>query len=285
MRSRASRPPVLLAVDLSYQVYRASAAHPMLTSRRVFTGGLYGFLTTLAKTIRETQAERVVFCQDRKPYVRSIAYPDYKMLRKKNADDELLMMHKQSMKLVLDLLEVLGLPVWGVDGFESDDLIGHVVSQHRSRFDRIYAASNDSDLFQLLWCDHFFIYKDSIANLITAASLKKQHGLSPSEFMLSAALQGTHNDIEGIPGVGPVRAKNAVADPALLRQYQDKWGPLIARNLALIKLPHPEFPWDTRIPRAEKSYSAQALYRFCGRYDIDVTKSMLDAFDQLRDHQ
>lgn len=283
MTGRPSRAPILLAVDLSYQVYRASAAHPMLTSRRTFTGGLYGFLTTLAKTIRETRAEQLVICQDRKPYLRSLAYPEYKQLRKKNADDELLLMYSQSMKLVLDAIEAIGLPLWGVDGFESDDLIGHCVAQRRSRFDRIYAASNDSDLFQLLWCCHFFIYKDSIANLITGASLMEKKGLTPDQFMLATALQGTHNDIEGIPGVGEVRAAKAAKDPAILRVLQDKWGPIIARNLSLIKLPHPEFPWNTPLPGKTKHFSAQALYRFCGRYDIDVTKSMLDAFDQIQE--
>lgn len=283
MRSRDSRPPVLLAVDFSYQTYRAAAAHPMLTSRRTFTGGLYGFLTTLAKTIRETRADRLVICQDRKPYVRSLAYPMYKQLRKKREDDELLLMYQQSMKLVLDALEVLGFPVWGIDGFESDDLIGHCVAQHRSRFHKIYAASNDSDLFQLLWCEHFFIYKDSIAKLISGASLLKDKGLTPSQFMLATALQGTHNDIEGIAGVGEVRAAAAARDPALLRKLQDKNAELIARNLSLIQLPHPQFPWQAPIPKAEQSFSAQKLYRFCGRYDIDVTKAMLDSFSQLQE--
>lgn len=283
MRPRDSRAPVLLAVDLSYQTYRASAAHPMLTSRRTFTGGLYGFLTTLAKTIRETRAQRIVICQDRKPYIRSQAYPMYKQLRKKREDDELLMMYTQSMKLVLDALDVLGFPVWGIDGFESDDLIGHVVIQHRSRFDRIYAASNDSDLFQLLWCDRFLVYKDSIANVISGSSLLKDKGLTPSQFMLATALQGTHNDIEGIAGVGEKTAAKAARDPALLRRYQDSHGEIIARNLALIQLPHPEFPWNAQVPRLEKPFSAQALYRFCGRYDIDVTKAMLDSFEQLQD--
>jgi DNA polymerase-1 len=255
----------------------------MLTSRRTFTGGLYGFLTTLAKTIRETRADRLVLCQDRKPYLRSLTYPDYKQLRKKNADDELLLMYSQSMKLVLEAIEVIGLPLWGVDGFESDDLIGHCVAQRRSRYDRIYAASNDSDLFQLLGCEHFFIYKDSIANLVSGSSLMKNKGLTPDQFMLATALQGTHNDIEGIPGVGEVRAAKAAKDPALLRVLQDRWGPIIARNLSLIKLPHPEFPWQSAPPKLGRSFSAQALYRFCGRYDIDVTKAMLDSFDQVQE--
>lgn len=283
MRSRDSRAPVLLAVDLSYQVYRAAAAHPMLTSRRTFTGGLYGFLTTLSKTIRETRAQQLVICQDRKPYLRSLAYPEYKQLRKKQADDELLMMYSQSMKLVLEAIDVIGLPLWGIDGFESDDLIGHCVTQRRSRYDRIYAASNDSDLFQLLWCEWFFIYRDSIAKLVSGASLLKDKGLTPDQFMLATALQGTHNDVEGIPGVGEKRAAKAAKDPALLRPLKERWGPIIERNLSLIKLPHDQFPRNAAPPGPSRSFSAQALYRFCGRYDIDVTKSMLDAFEQLQE--
>jgi len=280
---REPRKPILLAVDLSYQVYRASASHSMLTSRRTFTGGLYGFLTTLAKTIRETRANRVVICQDRKPYLRSLAYPAYKQLRKKNADDELLALHKESMPLVLDALDVLGMPVWGVDGFESDDLIGHCIVQHRSRFDRIYAASNDSDLFQMLWCGSFFVYKDSIANLVTRETLMKSRGLTPAEFLLASALEGTHNDIEGIPGVGPVRAAKAAKDLPTLRKFQERWGPLITRNMALITLPHPEFPKGARIPGPTGGFAARDLYRFCGRYNIDVTKSMLDSFEQVQE--
>lgn len=224
-----------------------------------------------------------MICQDRKPYLRSVVYPQYKLLRKKNADDELLLLFNESLPLVLDALEVLGLPVWGVNGFESDDLVGHVVVQHRCRYDRIYAASNDSDLYQLLWCDRFFVYKDSIATVVTGASLLKSKGMTPEQFMLATALQGTHNDIEGIPGVGEMRAAAAVKDLAQLRKYQDKHKDLIRRNLALIKLPHPEFPISACVPRREKRFNAQALYRFCGRYDIDVTKSMLDSFEQLKD--
>lgn len=225
----------------------------------------------------------MVICQDRKPYIRSQTYPQYKLLRKKNADDTLLTMFNESMPLVLDALDVLGLPVWGVDGFESDDLIGHCVVQHRSRYNRIYAGSNDSDLFQLLWCDRFFVYKDSIATVVSGASLLKNKGLLPAQFMLATALQGTHNDIEGIPGVGEMRATAAVKDPAILRKYVDKHGDLINRNLELIQLPHPTFPWRTSVPQRTGRFNAQALYRFCGRYDIDVTKAMLDSFEQLKD--
>lgn len=275
---------ILLATDLSYQVYRASAAHPMLTSRRVFTGGLYGFWTTLAKTIRETAATRAVFCQDVKPYKRSETYPEYKLLRKARQDDDLLKMYKQSMSLVLESLEVAGLTPWGIQGFESDDLIGHLAPRYRHRYERIIAASNDSDLWQLLAIENFAIWRKSKADMVTGANLHDVFGrpITPAEYMLMTALTGTHNDIAGIPGVGPVTALKAVRDPATLRKMRDGYDSLINRNLALIKLPHPDFPRDAAMPTHD-SIDSRALYSFLGRYDIEVTGAISAALEQLKE--
>ena len=271
----------LLCVDLSYQVYRASAAHPMLTCRDMFTGGLYGFLMTLAKTIRETHATHIVFCQDQKPYLRSRDYPEYKQLRKKNVDDELLKRHKESMGYVLKLLGELGLPVWGLPGFESDDLIAHAVKKYRHRFTRICAATNDSDLFQWLWVPNFYVYTKDATNVIAEDDLLRTTGLTPAEFMLATALQGTHNDIAGIPNVGPKTATKAVKDASLLRKYRESHGDVIDRNLALIQLPHPEFPGITSLPEYRGGFNQRDFVRALSFYDIDVTMSMINAFEQL----
>ncbi len=272
---------ILLAVDLSYQAYRAAAAHPMLTCGRTFTGGVYGFLTTLAKQIRETKATDVIICRDMKPYRRSELYPEYKLLRKKNADDDLLKAYNQSVKLILDLNdEVLGLPVMAEDGFESDDCIGWLVHRRRHRYEVIYACSNDSDLFQLFWCDNFRVLRKDINDVMDGSKFAKQFDMTPDQFMLYSALQGTHNDIAGIAGVGPKKASDAIRMPNLMRAYREKHGAMIERNLQLIKLPHPEFP-NARIPAHDRQLDERALYRWCGRIDIDVTRSMLDSFTQV----
>lgn len=276
-----NRSRVLLCVDLSYQVYRASAAHPMLTSRRTFTGGLYGFFTTLAKMIRETQATDVVFCQDRKPYLRSLVYPEYKQIRKQSRDDELLKMYQQSMTLVLEVLADVGFDPFGMPGFESDDMIGLMAIKYRHRFHRIYAGSNDSDLFQLLWVPNFFIYTKNIHECTSGSSLLKNTGLTPDQFMLMTALTGTHNDIEGINKVGPVTAKKAIHDPALMRSLRDKHAAIIDRNLSLIRLPHADLPWDIHLPERPDGFDSRALYKSLGAYDIDVTNSMVAAFEQI----
>jgi 5'-3' exonuclease len=216
-----------------------------------------------------------------KPYRRSLIYPEYKQLRKKNADDELLKAFNQSQSLILDLMQdVLGFPIMAEDGFESDDCIGWLVHRHRHRYDLIYAASNDSDLYQLFWCDRFRVLQKDINDVMDGTRLMKQFNMTPEQFMLASALQGTHNDIAGIVGVGPKKALDAIRMPNLMRAYREKHGDLIDRNMKLIKLPHPEFP-NARIPTQALRFDHRALYRWCGRLDIDVTQSMLTSFEQV----
>jgi 5'-3' exonuclease len=263
----------LLLVDMSYQVYRAAAAHPRLTSGRVFTGGLYGFFVTVAKMIRETRATQIAFCQDVKPYKRSEVYPEYKQIRKKSADEELIKAFKQSMSLVLDTLHAAQLPVWGIKGFEFDDLAGHAVEKYRHRYKMIYAGTNDSDLFQLLTTPRFAVYRQSITDVMDMKAFQNRYKMTADQYVLWLALQGTHNDIAGIDGVGEITATKAINDPAALRKWRDSHGAIIDRNIKLIRLPHPEFPHDAEIPRGGP-YDHRALIRALSKYDIDFTASI-----------
>jgi DNA polymerase-1 len=275
-------PRTLLAVDLSYQTYRAAAARQNLSSADgTFTGGLYGFLVSLAAMIRETEATQVLICQDVRPYRRSLEYPEYKMLRKSTQDPALKEQVNVSIQQILTACQIIGLPTAGVPGFESDDIIGHFARRHRHRYETIYAASNDSDLFQLLTIDNFRVYRKDKTDIVDRAALSAiSDGLDPTQFMLASALQGTHNDIAGIPRVGLKTACKAVKQPELLRQYRERWASVIDRNLRLIQLPHRDFPADFQMPQA-RTFSHRDLYRFCARYDIEVTSNMLDSFEAV----
>ena len=171
--------------------------------------------------------------------------------------------------------------MWAEPGFEADDLAAHAVRHSASRWRRIFAASNDSDLYQLLTVSNFAVFKDERGTAVDAAALRARFGMSPEEFMLASALQGTHNDIAGIAGVGEKTAAKIVRDPALLRRYRDSHGEVIDRNLALIKLPHPEFPRSARLPGRTGPFNSRSLYRWAGKYGIEVTASMVNAYEQV----
>lgn len=283
MPSLNSSRDVLLCVDVSYQVYRAAAANPRLTSGDTFTGGLYGFFMFLGKAVRECDATRIAFCLDTPPYVRSREYPDYKKVRKAQQDPELKAKYEESKRLVLETLFAVGAPVYACSGFEADDIEAGLALRYRHRLGYIVIATNDSDPYQLLWIDNLVIYKTDWDNRITAQTLMRDTGLTPAQYMMATALQGTHNDVDGIPGVGEVTAMKAVKDEARMRQLRGKWGDLIERNLALIRLPHKDLPAvHTLLEEPRDAFNPRDLYRALGIYDIDVTEAMVRAFERTR---
>jgi DNA polymerase-1 len=273
---------ILLAVDLSYQTYRAASSHQDLTNADgVFTGGLYGFLVMVAKIINDSGATHVVVTEDRKPYLRSKLYPEYKLIRKSTMDEKLKAKVEVSKPQIMETLAVIGIPVVGVPGYESDDVIAHYATHYRHRFDLIYAASNDSDLFQLLEYDTFRVYRKDEHDIVTRERLLEDTGLSPSEFSLATALTGTHNDVEGIPKVGIKTACAAVKNASALRMYRERHGAMIDRNKRLIALPYEGFPRDLALPGPARRFDARKLYRFMVKYDITVTNPMLNAFERI----
>jgi DNA polymerase-1 len=280
--NRNLSPPVLLLIDLSYHTHRAVSVNPHLSSNGVFTGGLFGFFSSVAKMIRETEATAAVFCRDSKPYLRSEVFPEYKQIRKKAQDPEKQARVHASMKLITDALQQLGWPIWSRPGLEADDLMGHAAIKYRHRFTKIYLGSNDSDLFQLLWIPNLALYSNDIRTVHTLETMLTRQGLTPEQHTMMTAITGTHNDLPGVSGYGPATALKAMKDPMLFRKLMEAHGDVIRRNLSLIKLPHDAMPKSERLPMPSDTFHYRRLYNCLGRYDITVTQSMIDSFTQIR---
>ena len=273
---------ILLAVDLSNLLYKSCHVHSGLTSGDVFTGGLYGFMLGVAVAIRKVQATDLVVCRDIKPYQRSLDYPAYKLIRKTAQDPEIKELYSASEPLVLEFIRGAGIPLWGVPGFESHDLIGYAVRHYGWRFARIVAMSSDEDLHMLLDHPHFAIYKGAKGEIITATpeGHVTTNGVTAAEYRLALALSGTHNEVEGIAGIGDVKAAKIVKDPVKWRAYSGDHAEMIARNLSLITLPHAKLGRQT-LPTRRGCFTGRSLHRLVGHLDIDITPIMAESFEQV----
>lgn len=276
----------LLLVDLSNQIYRACHAHDSLTFDGYFTGGLYGFMQSVSKAIEVSGATDLVVCRDTKPYLRSRDYPAYKTLRKTKQDPDMRAMYDESEPLVLRFLDALGIPLWGVLGFECDDLIAYAVRHMRHRFTSICAMCGDSDLHQLFDVPNFRMYGNADKPLMTPTAFQKLYdGISTEEFILASAMAGTHNEIEGVRGVGLKTAVKIMRDAVRMRQFRAIHEELIDRNLRLIRLPHPELPHQVVPIRDNVGHHIndpiRDLYRFCGDYGIQTPAWMVSSFNQV----
>jgi len=278
--------PTILLVDLSNQLWRMSHVFSKLSHDGEFTGALYGVVRCVAQAMLHVRATRLVLCLDRRPYLRSIAYPDYKQLSRKDVDEELRAKVQVGMGQVLKLAAAVGIPTWGVPGFESDDLVAHVVAAERNRYDLVVAMSNDSDLGQLFWHPRFRLYRKMDKNteqpiITTPDDFAKEWDLEPrDEYVRALAYSGTHNDLAGVHGIGPKKSADAVRSPAKWAAAMCVHGDIIRRNIPLIQLPHPELPKDLPVPRNTR-INRNELIRFLGHYAIKPDSVIIDGMDMV----
>lgn len=269
----------LLAVDLSNILYKAVATHQVLKHAGEFTGGLYGFLVSVSKAINKVEATDILFCRDMRPYIRCTEYPQYKEDRQKTRDEDIYAKFVESMTQMVALCGNMGWPLWGIQGFESDDLIAKCVLSRKWR--RVVAMSNDSDLYQLLDFHSFGIYKSAAEPIYNYEQFFDEWQMTTRDYKLALAMMGTHNEIRGIAGIGKVTVKQVLRNPHEYRRIREKHAELIDRNLHLIELPHPKFPTDLPPPSSKFPFNYRNLIRHLAPYDIDVTASMMKAFERL----
>lgn len=285
------REGALLLVDVSNTVYRASAAHANLTGPDgEFTGGLFGVLQMLSTAIMKVGARHVIFCRDSAPYLRSIQYPDYKRIKKTEKDPALEERVKATYKHLPGLLKAACLPEWVLPGYEADDLIALGTMQCRNRYQRVVAQTNDTDAGSLYQFENFHVY-DSRAEK-GASPYKSLSDLAgvPMErnqatmLVRMLALSGTHNEVEGLDGIGPVKSLKIVSDPAKWDEYYRQHDAMIERNISLIELPHPNLRrqlWKYPAPSVVGKFDARTLYRWSAAYGITITPWMVEALEQV----
>src|SRR3990167_11024595 len=121
---------ILVLLDAQAILHRAFHALPDFTSPKGEpTGALYGFTAFLIKIIRELKPNYIVAAYDLpKPTFRHIAYDKYKAGRAK-MDDSLAKQINRSH----DILKTFNVPVYSMEGFEADHILGTVVEMVQKR--------------------------------------------------------------------------------------------------------------------------------------------------------
>ncbi len=142
-------------------------------------------------------------------------YPEYKANRDAPPEDL-----KPQVERTLGILEAIGVPVIGSEGFEADDVIATLASTYSERHPdvRVRIISKDKDLKQLLGegrpaTEMYDLHKDE---LITEKDLMEDLGIRPGQVIDLLTLMGDTSD--NIPGVDGVGIKTAAK---LLVEYGD----------------------------------------------------------------
>ena len=205
----------LLIIDSSSLLYRAfHALPPLKTKTGQATGGIYGFLLTFLKAVKDLEATHVVACFDMKAKTfRHHQFEAYKAHRKPAPDDLV-----SQFPIIKDLLQAFQVPRFEKEGFEADDLIATICKRCEQEKDsEIFIVSGDLDNLQLV-NEHIKVYtlgkgiKDSV--IYDILKVKERFLVEPSQMNDLKALIGDPSD--NIPGVAGIGKKTAAE---LIQKY------------------------------------------------------------------
>lgn len=220
----------LAIIDGKSVFYRGYYAMPNLATKDgTPTGGVFGFATMALEVIRRLKPDYVAVAWD-KPKTnirrRLELYPEYKAGRKPAPAD-----FKEQIPVLHELLEAFGWPLYELDDYEADDIMGSLAVQAKKLDVETMLITSDLDMLQLVnGHTHVYALKKGLSNIeqYSPEYFEEKYGIDVDQFIDLKALKGDSSDnIPGVPGIGE---KTAVQ---LLQEYKTLDG--IYENLGLIK--------------------------------------------------
>ncbi len=225
-----SRRRKLAIIDGKSVFYRGYYALSNLSTKDgTPTGGIFGFASMALEVIRKLKPDYVCVAWDKpKTNIRKRLemYPEYKAGRKPPPPD-----FYAQIPILHELLEAFGWPLYELDDYEADDIMGSLAVQATKQDIETMLITSDLDMLQLINL-HVSVYalKKGLSNieLYHPESFYQKYGLLPDQFLDLKALKGDSSDnIPGVPGIGE---KGAIE---LLKQYKTLDG--IYENIELIR--------------------------------------------------
>lgn len=199
----------LIIIDGNAILHRAFHALPPLTAPNGnIVNAVYGFTSMLLRLVSDLTPTYVAVAFDRPaPTFRKKLYADYQIKRPK-MDEGL----SAQIPLVHTVVQTMHLPIFEIDGFEADDVIGTICKKEQKNMDQIIVVTGDKDLLQLV-TDKIKLYMPtkglSEAKLYGINETIERLHVLPDQIPDFKALAGDSSDnYPGVPGIGPKTASD-----------------------------------------------------------------------------
>lgn len=224
-----------ICIDSHAILHRAYHALPPLTTPEGKpVQAAYGYTSMLLRLIQELHPTHIAAAFDRpKPTFRKELYKEYQAHRPPMADDL-----PGQIDITHDILRAMVIPVFEVDGYEADDVIGTIVEkvvgskqQAASREKEVIIVTGDRDLLQLV-NEHVKVYMPvnglTKGKLYGEKDVEEKLGITAAQVIDYKAIVGDASDnYPGVAGIGPKTAMG------LLKQFNSLEG--MYRHLGEIK--------------------------------------------------
>ena len=214
-RQKNSKKPRLLLIDghgIIHRSFHAMRDSPLtVRSTGEVVTAVYGLANTFLTVMKELQPTHVIVTLDKgSDTFRHRISKEYKATRAAMPDDL-----RNQLDRCRQLIEAFGYPIYELEEFEADDLLGTLAAQAKKEGVETYLVSLDSDIAQLvepgvrLWMYRPY-QRDSVI-YETAEDVKGKYGVLPEQLPDLKALKGdTSDNIAGVPGVGDKTAARLI---------------------------------------------------------------------------
>lgn len=275
---KAERHAKVLLLDGHSLAYRAFFALPaeLATTSGQQTNAVFGFTSMLIKALQEQKTEYLAVAFDRgAPAERLAIRPEYKATRVAAPDE-----FRQQLGLIREVLHVLKVPVFELDGVEADDLIAVLAQRLAGGGNEVIVVTADRDFFQIVGPKvRLMMNRRGISDTVVydEDGVRQRFGFGPDRYLEYAALRGDPSDnIEGVAGVGEKTAAKLVQTYGTLEEvfdHLDQQPPRVRTNLGEAKerlLENREF---------FRFRSAQQLVGDGGELDVGLEELRLGEWD------
>ncbi len=207
--------PTLALLDGHALFHRSFHAFPeeMSTGAGEPTNAVYGFTRMLLDIMRYVRPEYLIVTFDRPtPTFRHQNYAPYKAHRPLLPDSM-----RAQFPRVREVVSAFSIPIYEIDGFEADDVLGTLARQAEAKHTKVTIATGDLDTLQLVddWVRVTFARNPQRGNFdyFDVAAMEKRYGFAPPRLVDYKALVGDKSDnIPGVPGVGEKTATKLIQD-------------------------------------------------------------------------
>jgi len=210
-----ARRETLVLIDGHSLAYRAFHALPaeLKSSQGELTNAVFGFTSMLLNILRDENPAYIAVTFDKGRPFRHDIYAEYKAHRAKMPDEM-----RSQMGRIREIVEAFAIPVFELEGYEADDLLGTLATQASASAVDTLIVTGDMDLLQLVDAHtRVLTSRWRFADTVTydTSGVEERYGITPEQLVDYKALIGDKSDnIPGVPGVGEKTASR------LLQKYQ-----------------------------------------------------------------
>jgi DNA polymerase-1 len=239
-KNSAKQKKRLVLIDGHALLHRAFHAMPDLTtSKGERIEAIYGFLRMLLRAIDDLQPTHLAIAFDRPvPTFRHKMFANYQAQRPPM--DESLKTQQARLRQVIQGMEI---PIYELDGYEADDLVGTLVDQAVEDKGEAIVVTGDRDLLQLVRGEKIKIctprrgLSDSI--VWNEKTFIGKYGFKPQQLVDFKGLVGDQSDnYPGVAGIGEKTAKKLLTKYSSLEEiykHKDRIEEKVRKKLVLGK--------------------------------------------------